>query len=139
MKALYCLLFFFISTVALAQSQSWRITQNGKLLLQATEENSEKNIITVNRADLNRPDFLWVRFAGATAGGWVRTIYITGEKNEELAKHSGNLFRISNSTLKALFKNRSRVLIYTYTMPTDPKLKATVKVRRIHLCTVLIK
>jgi hypothetical protein len=139
MKLIVFVLLSCVSLNSHIQADSWRITHNGRLLLQANEENPQKNVATINRIDLNKTDFLWVRFAGTTTKGWVRSIYISGEKDEELARHSGNLFRISNSTLKALFKNRGRITVYTYTMPTDPKMKAAIKIRRVHLCTIFIK
>jgi hypothetical protein len=139
MKVIAFMLLTFLSIATRAQSDSWVIIHNGRVLLQATGENSGKNVVTIRRSDLNKTDYLIVKYSGVTAKGWVRTIYLAGEKDEEMARHSGNIFRIADSSLKAIFKNRSRVVLYTYTMPADPKLKAAVRIRRIHLCTILIK
>ena len=45
--------------------------------------------------------------------------------------------KIKNATLDSLFAKSKILKIYTISLPKDPAKRATVRVRRVHLCTLM--
>lgn len=108
--------------------------------MNTSTEDAVKNVITIKSADLKKKnDFSVTYSAQPQKEKWERTIAIFTDKDEELFKQQGSKFKIKNSTLQSLFKKSRTLKIYTWSLPTDPKLKASVRVRRIHLCTIILQ
>ena len=63
---------------------------------------------------------------------------VYNEKDQELVSKKGNELKIKNSELLSFFKRSKQIKIYTIAVPTDPKLKASIRVRRVHLCTLVL-
>ena len=136
MKTLITLLLSVgIMSVTSAQD-SWKLTHNGKLKLENTEEVPEKNMFSIRIADLSKKGALAVAYTDDEAKSWIRTIMIVDEADTELATHKGASYTIPNTTLKTLFKKVSTLKVYTIAIPSDPKKAALVRVRRIHLATI---
>lgn len=135
------LLLFALFSLGSAMGQgTWKVTLNGKTLLNASVENTDKNIIMVSSADLKKKgDFIITYTEKTKVDKWQRTISAYNEKDIELQKQTGNRFKIKNSTLQSLLKGAKTIQFYTISLPTDPKLQAAVRVRRVHLCTVVGK
>jgi hypothetical protein len=130
---------FFISVAAPAQG-SWKVCLNKKTVLKASAENEEKNIIYINAADLaNKNDFVVDYTEQKKKNDWGRTIMIYDENDHEVIQQKGTKFELSNADLQAFCKQSKTLKIYTWALPTDPKLKAAVRVRRVHLCTLILE
>ncbi|MDB5253758.1 MAG: hypothetical protein JWP27_2927 [Flaviaesturariibacter sp.] len=141
MKMLSLLLIAVLPILAQAQpADSWKVIHNGKTRLTAHAENATANTITIRRADLAKGAGLQVVYApGTPSADWIRTIALYAPDDTELATGSGNRFTISNARLRKLFAGRTQLMVYTISLPKDPAKRALVRVRRIHLCTIVLK
>src|SRR5206468_12688848 len=103
-------------------------------------EDAQKNQVKISTTDLKKKKELEVKFNSASEQkGWERTISIYDEKDRELFKQKGNELKIKDEKLLEFFKSTKSISIYTMSIPTDPKMKASVRVRRVHLCTLVNK
>jgi hypothetical protein len=139
MKTLLTLILHF-GIIFMANAQdSWKVTHNGKVQLENTEELPEKNTFAVRIADLNKKGALTVAYKAEEGGkGWVRTFMFVDDADTELASFKGSSTTIQNAALRSLFKKASTIKIYTMALPSDPKKAALVRVRRVHLATVTL-
>ena len=129
--------FVFMLFSAAAYSQSWKITTKGKTLLKANTENEAANKIAVKTSRLDKKGLNLCYTEGPKKQkDWERIIGVYDSSGKELKEQTGNSIQISRDSLRSYLKNSSIVKIYTWSLPTDPKLKALVRVRRIHLATI---
>jgi hypothetical protein len=133
-------LFLHFGIIFMANAQdSWKVTHNGKVQLENTEEVPEKNVFALRIADLNKKGALAVAYKAEDGGkGWVRTIMVVDDTDSELATFKGASTTIHNPALRSLFKKASTLKIYTMALPSDPKKAALVRVRRVHLATITL-
>ena len=130
-------LFVFMLFSSLAYSQSWKITANGKTLLKANSENEAANQISLKTSSLNKKGLNLCYTEGKNKQkGWERIIAVYDSSGKELKEQKGTCMLLSRDSLRSYLKNSSIVKIYTWALPTDPKLKALVRVRRVHLATI---
>ncbi|MFN2457752.1 MAG: hypothetical protein ABR502_06105 [Chitinophagaceae bacterium] len=123
-----------------ADTDSWKIVHNRNLMLHTSVENSKKNVISIKIADLKKSGYLWVNYTEVNKQkGWRRVIALVDDKENELLKRGGNLFKVTNPHLRSIANHIKTIHIYTWALPTDPKVAATVRIRRVHLCTVVLK
>jgi hypothetical protein len=137
MKSLFLTILSFISFTLFAQD-NWKVQLNDKVVFKSTEENAEKNSIQITAAALQKKkDFIITYTERAKKKGWQRYITIYNEQDLELYKQTGHKINIRNGVLASLFKKSRTLKVYTWSLPTDPKLQQTVRVRRVHLCTLI--
>lgn len=118
-------------------AQSWKISTNGKTLLKANVENEQKNKISLKTLNLSKKGLSLCYTEGKDQKkGWERFIAVYDSTDKELKVQKGNSLQLSRDSLRSYFKNSPQIRIYTWALPTDPKLKALVRVRRIHLATI---
>lgn len=138
MKILLAFLLSFVSLTVFAQD-SWKLCLNGKTLLNTSSENEEKNVVKLSSSDVQKGRKFMLTYTEADPKkGWERTIAVYDEKDRELKKQSGKKFSLRSSELKKLFQQSTVLKIYTISLPKDPELKARVRVRRVHLCTLIL-
>ena len=123
------------------QSDTWKVYFNKQLLVSASDENQTKNIASISRSDLDKTGELIVNYEeGNPNNEWKRTIAIVDENNNSLFEKSEiNKIQVSNSDLKKMVGDNKKILIYTWAIPKDPAKAALIRVRRVHLCTILLK
>lgn len=139
MKILFVFLLGLVSVRAFTQD-SWKICLDKKTFLRSSVEDAEKNVIKLTAANLQRMKTLLVSYKAANPKkGWERTIIIYDEKDQELKKQAGPELSLTISELKSLLRKSKTLEIYTISLPADPKLKAQVRVRRVHLCTLVLQ
>ena len=139
MKLLALLLTLGLSLPAFAQD-SWKVVHNGKQKLSTSTEQPEGNVVTVNRADLNRTGTFLIKYTQAEPQtGWTRTITMVDKGENELHTHTGVLFTISNANLKKLFNKVNTIYVYTWALPDDPELASRIRIRRVHLSTIKLR
>ena len=141
MKALL-LVFALITLNAVAMSQdSWKIVHNGKERINTSEEDESTNRFSITAEDLRKSDnFLWVVYKEAEKEkGWKRVIALFDEKDNEIVKHGGDLFKVYNGSLRSYIRGRKELRVFTWSLPTDPNVAATIRIRRVHLGTIEIK
>lgn len=133
----FCLsVLFFLFTGA--PTDSWKVVHNGKTRLRAVAENEEKNMVRIKKTDLAKSGFLSVAYTEAVKQkGWVRTFRLYSENDEEVEKYSGLLLKLPNARLRALAAKNKSIKLYTLSLPADPGKAAVVRVRRVHLCTIV--
>ena len=121
------------------QKASWIVSHNNTPRVKTSQESEGKNLFVINRAELKKTGQLFVNYTGVQEKGWKRTISLFDNRDNELLKHSGNLMKVGNSKLNALANSVDTIKIFTMALPADPAVAATVRVRRIHLATLVIK
>ena len=138
--AVYILVFIF-SLSAKAQSyDKWKLYQNRKELFafnNKEETNDEKRVVLLKRL-LEGPGFFVIEFTPAAEQvDWIRTIAFFDSSDSPIREYKNTLFlRAHNSEVAAIMDGRQKVKVYSWAVPKDPALAATVRVRRILLCTL---
>ena len=136
---LYILILF--TTAVQAQSyDKWEIYQNRKEVSKFNnkkETNDERNVLLLNRF-LEGPGFFVIEFTPAKEQAeWIRTIAFYDSTDKEIREYNNTLFlRIHNSEIAGIMEGRQKVRVYSWAIPKDPAVAATVRVRRILLCTL---
>jgi hypothetical protein len=141
MKTFTLITAIFISIVMSAQT-SWTISHNNKVVLKVKSEDESKNVINIKKADLDKKGSLVVSYIKPVNDTWNRNLVVGDSTLESsAAKQNGNTisFSIPNATLKSLLQKQNKLMLYTVSIPSDPALAASVRVRRVHLCTVWLK
>ena len=139
MKILFVFLLGLISVKAFTQD-SWKVCLDKKTFLKTSVEDAEKNVIKLTAVNLQKTKTFLVSYKAANPKkGWERTIVIYDEKDQELKKQAGQKLSLTISELKSLLQKSKTLKIYTISLPIDPKLKAQVRVRRVHLCTLVLQ
>jgi hypothetical protein len=139
MKMLFAFLVSFIGTTAIAQD-SWKVCVGKRVLLNSSTEDEEKNLIKISPVDLRKSQTFVVSYKETSPQkGWERTISVYDEKDNELKKQTGKKLTLKISELKNLLDKYKTIKIYTINFPTDPKMKAQVRLRRVHLCTLVLQ
>ena len=136
--------FFMVMVVLVSwapglQKSSWIISHNNVQRLKTGTEDESKNTISIKRADLKKSGQLFINYTGSQEKGWKRTISLFDKEDNELLKHGGNLLKVGNSKLNSLANSLDTIKVYTMAIPSDPAVAATVRVRRVHLATLVIK
>jgi hypothetical protein len=139
MKIFFAFLLSLIGTVAFTQD-SWKICLDKKTLLTALAEDEQKNTIQISSAELKKGKNLVVTYKEQSQQkGWERTLFVFNENDKELKTQIGKKLSLKVSDLKTWLNQNKEVKIYTLNSPTDPKMKAQVRLRRVHLCTLVLQ
>lgn len=139
MKKLLLIPLFFITLLAAAQDR-WTVKLNNKTLVNTTTENEKTNSKTVRPAEWKQQGYLEVVYKEAgTKKEWRRSIFFCDENDNELIrKDDVTRVKIPVATLKKTFAGKTKINIFTTVAPTDPDLAARVRIRRVHLCTLVL-
>lgn len=142
MKKLLILALLFLSSFGVFSQKydSWSIFHNrkeaGSFNLKK-ETDDERKVVLLN-ITLEGPGFFVIEFTPIKAqADWIRTIAFL-DSNEKTIKTYNNtlLLRMHNAEIADIMANRQKVKIYSWAVPKDPALAATIRVRRILLCTL---
>jgi hypothetical protein len=116
------------------------VVHGGKIRLQSSEEDEKKNVVSIKSADLKKTGHMTITYVEAEKQkDWKRTIMFIGPNEKELLRVEGPMAKLQNAKLKALAAKSKTIKVYTISLPTDPDVAATVRVRRVHLCTLSVK
>ena len=139
MKILFAFLLSLVGASAIAQD-NWKVCFDKKVLLNASTEDEQKNVIEITQADMKKSKSFVVSYKESSPQkGWERTIIIYDGKDSELKKQTGEKLYLKTSELKVLLDRSKTIKIYTLNSPTDPKMKSQVRLRRVHLCTLILQ
>jgi hypothetical protein len=139
MKIFFAFLLSLIGTLALAQD-SWKICLDKKTLLKTSTEDEKKNFVEISSTDLKKAKALIINYnEPSQQKGWERTISVYNVDDQELKIQTGKKLSLKVAELKNLLNQYKEIKIYTLNSPTDPKMKMQVRLRRIHLCTLVLK
>jgi len=136
---LYALILFSV-TVQAQSYDKWEIYQNRKEVSSFNnkkETNDEKRVVLLNRS-LEGPGFFVIEYKpAAEQAEWIRTIAFYDSTDKQIREYNNTLFlRIHNSEIADIMDGRQKVKVYSWAVPKDPAVAATVRIRRILLCTL---
>jgi hypothetical protein len=144
MKQASLLLFIpLFPLLAMAQKyDSWKIFHNRKEVASFNlkkESTDERKVLLLNRS-LEDPGFFIIKYSPASAqADWIRSISICDSSDKELKKYDNVLFlRLHNTEASRIITagGGQKIKVYSWAIPKDPALAATVRVRRLLLCTI---
>ena len=141
MAKLFLYVLILCSATIPAQSyDSWEIYQNRKEVSKFNnkkETNDEKRVLLLNRF-LEGPGVFVIEFTPAKEQEeWIRTIAFYDSTDKQIREYNNTLFlRIHNSEIAGIMEGRQKVRVYSWAVPKDPAVAATVRVRRLLLCTL---
>ena len=124
-----------------AQSyDSWNIYHNRKEVSKFNNKKEtidEKRVLLLTRF-LEGPGFFIIEYTPAAAQAeWIRTIGFFDSAGKSLREYNNTLFlRLHNSEIAGIMEGKQQVKVYSWAVPKDPAVAATVRVRRILLCTL---
>ena len=128
-----------IGPVAFSQDH-WKVTVNGKTVLTGSGEGEAENIVPLRAATLKKKKDFLVHFTPeGKKQGWERYFAVFYQNDRELMRQKGNPLKLKNATVQTLLKASDTLRVFTWALPTDPKLKAAIRVRRVHLCTLVLQ
>lgn len=133
-------LIFFSATVQAQSYDKWDIYQNRKEVSSFNnkkETNDERRVVLLNRF-LEGPGFFVIEYTpAAEQAEWIRTIAFYDSTDKKIREYNNTLFlRIHNSEIAGIMEGRQKVRVYSWAVPKDPAVAATVRIRRILLCTL---
>ena len=139
-KLFLYVLILFSATVQAQSYDSWEIYQNRKEVSKFNnkkETNDERRVLLLNRF-LEGPGFFVIEYTpSAEQAEWIRTIAFYDSTDKQIREYNNTLLlRIHNSEIAGIMEGRQKVRVYSWAVPKDPALAATVRVRRILLCTL---
>jgi hypothetical protein len=139
MKKTFFFICFLIAILsANAQSDSWEIKLNGKLILSADREDKIAKLKNIKVTEWKKSGFFEIIVKEAFPEKWIRSFQFQDEQETELLrKDSVSSFKIPGVTLYKLFKNKKEIRIYTTTDPKNPMMMAPSHI--VHLCTLRLK
>lgn len=118
-----------------AQSDSWKIRMNNKILLATSHEDEKVNTKKITSSEWKKSGSLEIIFKEGEPNTWRRSfLFFDAEDNQLLSKDSTTRAKISLSALRKLFKGKKEIRIYTVISPLDPNI--AIRIRRVHLCTL---
>jgi len=126
---------FFSGIFSQAQTGSWKVMLNNKVILTANKEDAVKNERKIKQAEWKKSGSLEIIFTEDDLNTWMRYFHIVDEQDNEIfRKDSTTSVKIPLSTLRKLFAGKKKIIIYTTISPLDPNL--AIRIRRVHLCTI---
>ena len=141
MSKLFFIILILFSAIVKAQSyDKWDIYQNRKEVNSFNnkkETSDERKVLLLNRF-LEGPGFFVIEFTpAAEQAEWIRTIAFYDSTDKSIKEYNNTLFlRIHNSEIAGIMEGRQKVRVYTWAVPKDPAVAATVRIRRLLLCTL---
>lgn len=150
MKYLFILIAVVVSFTAQAQVK-WIVRVNSKEVVKSTAENESKTIVTIKKADLAKAGSFTISYKKPESdSAWLRSIILEGVNDNSgmgitldssrSNKRPGELlFSIANADLKKMLMEKKKINIYTIAIPSDPARAAMVRVRRMHVGTIVLK
>ena len=140
-KIFFLLSFYFLITPVHAQKyDSWKLYLDRKEIGSFNlkeETNNENKVVLLNRL-LKGPGFFVLKYIPAKEQAeWIRTIAFVDSSDKSIREFNNTLLlKIKNEELAGIMEGRPKVKVYTWAIPKDPAIAATVRVRRILLCTL---
>ncbi len=130
---------FSLNAQSLEKTDTWTISLNKKIILSTSNEDETTNTKKIQRSALTKKAaFLDIKYTqGRVRTGWDRSITFYDENDAELLSKSIKAdLKLNSKEMKKIAAAGKKIKIYTIAVPSDPKIAATVRVRRVHLCTL---
>jgi hypothetical protein len=140
-KVFQFLLFTILSAPIQAQSyDSWKIFHNGRKeasFNNKKEAGDEKKVLLLNR-NIEAPGYFIIEFTPVKeTADWIRAFAFVDSSGKQVSEYPNvPSLRIANTELSSILEGKQKVKVYSWAIPEDPAVAATVRVRRILLCTL---
>ena len=117
---------------------SWTIKLNNKLLLNSSKEDEQSNTKKVSRIEWRKSGYLEITYKEAEKSAFYHSFLLYDENDNQLWTRDSVLhIKIAINSLRKLFADKKKIVIYTLISPRNPMMVG-VRTRRIHLCTLLL-
>jgi len=140
MKKLLLLISAFVISMTIYGQQRWTVSHQKMVILTNVEEDPESNTITLSKSSLSQEGNLTFTFK--INDGTVNRTLMADDSSRVGIKSWENIKKttsISNAELKKLFNGRTKIMFYFTEIPKDPAKAAVVRMRPVHLCTLMLK
>ncbi|MBI1781028.1 MAG: hypothetical protein HYR66_06625 [Sphingobacteriales bacterium] len=142
MKKIFGLFLLMIIGVAVNAQHVISLNNKKQLTINHEEDNSSKELVIKLKAGYPAKALLTIKDM-KQAKAWIRTYTVTDEKDNvitELSKSTkANTQQILIQTLLKKLEAGKKYFIYTMAKPSDPKIAASIRVRRYLLCSVTVQ
>jgi hypothetical protein len=119
---------------------NWIVYLNKKPVLETSEESKENNIVYVKASILRSKNiFMLTYLEDEKQKGWSRSLMIFDSADRELKRIRGSRLSLTNSNLLSILRKSRKIDIYTVSIPDDPAIRERIRVRRVHLCTLVLQ
>ena len=139
-KFFFSILIFFSATAQAQSYDSWNIYHNRKEVskFSTKKETADENRVVLLNRFLEGPGFFIIEYTpAAEQSDWIRTIGFFDSSDKSIRDYKNTLFlRLHNSEIAGIMEGQEKVKVYSWAVPKDPALAATVRIRRILLCTL---
>lgn len=116
----------------------WEVFVNKQLILQSNTEDPAVNSRIVKAADLFNTN-LQIIYTETPDAQLNRSYIIMDNNRRELFRTENSKQPINGAALKKAAGGETTLVIYTLAIPSDPALAATIRVRPVHLCTLILQ
>ncbi|MBL7746903.1 MAG: hypothetical protein JNM19_05710 [Chitinophagaceae bacterium] len=140
MKKLFLLTGLLFTLTTMQAQTKWTVSCTGKAVLKNVTEDTEKNILKIKRSSLSKTGNISIAFDKKDTAA-IRTI-MADDTNRSGLKNWEDVTKpvtITNAELQELFTGRNRIELYYTEIPRDPAKAALVRVRPVHLCSVILQ
>ena len=136
----YFIIVLFSLAAQAQEYDSWQIYHNRKEVSKFNnkkETADEKRLVLLNRI-MEGPGFFIIEFIPAKEQEeWIRNIAFYDSTDNLISELKNTLFLcIHSSDMAAIMEGRQKVKVYSWAVPKDPAIAATIRVRRQLLCTL---
>jgi hypothetical protein len=137
----YLLLFLCTFSLGHVVAQDhWTVTDDRNKVLHATGEDTLANRITINPNKIKKRGAVRLRYHEVPERkDWKRTLIVQDDTGKEWQQAEGHSLKLRHRALRKMAATAPRIEMYTSSLPADPERAATVRIRRVHLCTILFK
>ena len=135
MKTLFVLIAVFFFSVGTNAQDRWMIFLNSKALLTANEEDSVKNVVKMG--DLKKGSLIVTYHPGKVENERKRRIMIYDANDNELYSKEAHNVAVPVDSIKKWSLGTPHLKVYT--VPVLGEAGANVRLRRVHLATLLLQ
>lgn len=137
MRVLAVLLALFIMPAKEQGEDSWTVILNGKNILNTKTEDEVKNLMRIPATSLKKNNIFIINYIEKVpVQGWER--FMAAESQDTtLSEIKGRVLQMPNAALRNMFQKSDTIRVYTWALPTDLELRKRVRIRRVHLCTLV--
>jgi hypothetical protein len=132
MKIVFASAFILFSALVSHAQERWTVQLNSKVLLTAKTEDTAANVI--ESPDLKKGSLIITYISGQVQNERKRRLMVYDAADNELYSKEAFSISIPVASLKKWKRTSSRIKIYT--LPVLGEAGATVRLRRVHLCTL---
>jgi hypothetical protein len=137
MKKIFSFIAFLLMIHFVQSQDSWTVKLNNKLLLNSSKEDEQSNIKKISRIEWRKSGNLEITYKEAEKSAFYHSFLLFDENDNQIMTRDSVLHaKIAITSLRKLFTGKKKIVIYTVVSPRNPMM--AVRVRRIHLCTLLL-